>query len=155
MRRRGQASVAQYFAQAQGVGQNAYQKDLLERLPIIAAEDATTVPLLPLAVFHRLGATSLGMEAARQAAPALALCAAQLAAAPRDPACTDRHKWRAGREDAAPEDVFNRGWAAEDAAQAHRMHTRHACMHAGIADMPGERVYRVYSLECLPTHRSE
>ena len=111
------ASVAQYFAQAQGVGQNDFQKTLLERLPIIAAEDATTVPLLPLAVFHRLGATSLGSDAARQAAPALALCAAQLAAAPRDPACIDRRTWRAGREDAAPEDVFDRGWPAEDAAQ--------------------------------------
>ena len=40
------ASVAQYFAhEAQGVGRNDYQKTLLERLPIIAAEDATTVPL--------------------------------------------------------------------------------------------------------------
>ena len=129
-----QASVAQYFAQAQDKGQNAYQKKLLERLPIIAAEDATTVPLLPLAVFHRLGATSFvdGPKAARQAAPALALCAAQLAAAQRDPACTDRHTWGAGHEETAPEDVFNRGWSAEDAAQACHVHTRHACMQAAM-----------------------
>ena len=31
----------------------------------------------------------------RSVAPALALCAAQLAAAQRDPACTDRHTWGA------------------------------------------------------------
>ena len=41
-------------------GINDYQKRMLARLSVIAAEDATTVPLLPTAIFLELGATSFG-----------------------------------------------------------------------------------------------
>ena len=110
------ASVLQYFAQSPQKEKNEYQKKLLARLPVIAAEDATTVPLLPLAVFHTLGATSFKAEFALRAAPALSECAAQLAAAPREPACTSSEVWR-DEPPQALEGVFGHGWAAEDAAQ--------------------------------------
>lgn len=118
------ASVLQYFAQRPPTGTNEYQKKLLVRLAVMAAEDATTVPLLPTAIFHLLGGTSLGHDAAHGAAATLAACAAQLAAAPRDPACTSAGAWRV--ELLPKEKLINRprprpfdqeGCSALDAAQ--------------------------------------
>ena len=123
-------SVLQYFAQRPAKGQNEYQKKLLTRLPVIAAEDATTVPLLPTAIFHLVGATSLGHDAAHGAAQTLAACAAQLAAAPRDPACVSKPAWepddgeqlklmllQGARTTLGRERLFDKGWSPLDCAQ--------------------------------------
>jgi len=123
-------SVLQYFAQRPAKGQNEYQKKLLTRLPVIAAEDATTVPLLPTAIFHLVGATSLGPDAAHGAAQTLAACAAQLAAAPRDPVCLSKHAWEpdtgeqlklmllhGARTTLGRERLFDKGWSPLDCAQ--------------------------------------
>ena len=124
------ASVLQYFAQAPGKGQNEKQKKMLTRLAVMAAEDATTVPLLPTAIFHLVGATSLGADAAHCAANSLADCAAQLAAAPRDQACTDAQAWQPSGGEVLKliglqgshlmlgrERLFDKGWTALDCAQ--------------------------------------
>ena len=96
----------------------------------MAAEDATTVPLLPTAIFHLVGATSLGPDAAHSAAMTLATCAAQLAAAPRDPACTSVQVWRpddgeklrligllGASQMLGRQRIFDQGWSALDCAQ--------------------------------------
>ena len=95
-------SVMQYLSQP-SAGKtslsNADIKTLLQRLPVDAAEDATTVPRLGAAIFLALGATSqLGITAQSPAAARhVACCAAELAAAPRDPSFETAPKWNQGR----------------------------------------------------------
>ena len=125
------ASVLQLIAQRPSKGENAYDKKWLERLAIIAAEDATVVPLLPTAIFHLLGATSLGPAAVDACAGHLADCAAALARAPRDPACAsasaaewalDDHQLyklamlQGGNGVAPRENIFKHGWCPKDSA---------------------------------------
>lgn len=74
-------SVLQYFAQQKTASE---LKTLMDRLPVIAAEDADWVPLLPACMFLSLGATSLGAGFLKASAYVVADCAAALAAAPRN-----------------------------------------------------------------------
>ena len=121
-------SLLQLLAQRNWGNRNNYNRKFLIRLPIIAAEDATVVPLLPMAIFHWLGATTYGPDAVDASAYHLGECAASLACAPRDPACTSKAQWtldedrrvaflKSGREDGSlykPEHVFDRGWSSQE-----------------------------------------
>ena len=122
-------SVLQYFAQVPSKGQNDYQKKLLERLAVMAAEDASTVPLLPTVIFHLVGATAIGPNQAHASATIVAECAAQLAMAHRDPDCTNAHAWQPDDGEQLQlvklrfkENIFAKGWDAADVAQVLLVH---------------------------------
>ena len=83
-------SAMQYLAQSSS---RSEQADLLKLLPILAAEDATAVPLLPACIFFALGATELEFGTIDRRI--VARCAAQLALAPREPSCVSKAAWSA------------------------------------------------------------
>ena len=88
------------------------------------------MPLLPTAIFHLVGATSFGPAAAFADGHVLARCAAQLAEAPRDPACTPLNQTTWEPDDGEigrlicldEERIFDKGWSAEDVAQVLLVH---------------------------------
>ena len=83
-------SAMQYLAQSSSRSEHA---DLLKLLPIMAAEDATAVPLLPVCIFFALGATEFEFGTIDRRI--VARCAAQLALAPREPSCVSKAAWSA------------------------------------------------------------